>query len=162
MRAQQTALPTALAFDLPVTADSRLVEAGNLFEGADIAANRWQLAYPSNWARYRNPFAPSWGEPYTQIVKRMSAVIADTLEVAKGREALLVSHQLPIWTVRSWVEGWSLAHLPFQRECSLASVTSLIFEDDTLVGCYYWEPAGHLLSKAADMVPGTSAAQLPQ
>lgn len=160
LRTQQTALPSALAYDLPITADSRLVEGWNHFEGADIAANKLQALHPSHWRNFLNPLRPSWGEPYAQILERMRAVIADTLEVSMGREALLVSHQLPIWMVRSWVEGWPLAHLPFQRECSLASITSLVFDDYTLVGCYYWEPAGQLLKFAADLVPGTSEAQV--
>ncbi|MCS4483880.1 histidine phosphatase family protein [Gleimia sp. 6138-11-ORH1] len=159
LRTQQTALPAALEYDLPVTADARLVEAWNHFEGADIASNWKQALRPEHWSQFLNPFRPSWGEPYVQILARMRSVIADTLEVAYGREALLVSHQLPIWVVRSWVEGWPLAHLPYQRECSLASITSLVFDDYTLVGCYYWEPAGHLLKHAADLVPGTSEAQ---
>lgn len=160
LRAQQSAGPAARLFNLPVTADSRLVEAGNSFQGATAAEIRATALNPVEWGRFVNPLRPSWGEPYTQIVERMRSVVADTLEVAMGREALLVSHQLPIWALRSWLEGWPLAHLPFQRECSLASLTSLVFDDYTLVGLYYWEPAVHLLEQAADLVPGKSEAQL--
>lgn len=160
LRAQQSAGPAARLFNLPVTADSRLVEAGNSFQGATAAEIRATALNPVEWRRFANPLRPSWGEPYTQIVERMRSVVADTLEVAMGREALLVSHQLPIWALRSWLEGWPLAHLPFQRECSLASLTSLVFDDYTLVGLYYWEPAAHLLEQAADLVPGKSEAQL--
>ena len=46
-----------------------------------------------------------------------------------------------------------------ESPCALASLTSLTFEDRTLVGLAYWEPAGDLLRQARDMVPGTSSAQ---
>ena len=78
--------------------------------------------------------------------------------VVPGREALLVSHQLPVWTTRLWLEGRSYLHDPRRRQCSLASLTSLTFDGRTLVGLAYWEPAGDLLRSAEDMVPGTSAA----
>ena len=82
----------------------------------------------------------------------------DAIEPVEGREALLVSHQLPVWATRLWLEGRPLVHDPRHRQCSLASLTSLTFDDRTLVGLSYWEPAGDLLRRAEDMVPGTSAA----
>lgn len=160
LRAQQSATAASFLFDLPVGADSRLVEAANSFEGATASQIRATAFSPSQWDRFANPLKPSWGEPYSRVLQRMRSVVAETLEAARGREALLVSHQLPIWTLRSALEGWPLAHLPFQRECSLASLTSLVFDDYTLTGLYYWEPAAHLLAEAADLVPGQSAAHL--
>jgi broad specificity phosphatase PhoE len=52
-----------------------------------------------------------------------------------------VSHQLPIWVTRRSVEGKRLWHHPSNRECALASVTSLTFTGDTITGVSYAEPA---------------------
>lgn len=158
-RAQETAAPTAAAFGLELGANPDLIEADNFFEGLQINNNRWILAHPRYWSWYKNPFTPSWGEPYPEVVQRMSRAIKQALVAARGGEAVLVSHQLPIWTMRRFVERKSLAHDPRKRECSLASVTSLTFADDQLISWDYWEPVAHLLKQAADMVPGTSEAQ---
>ena len=158
LRAQQTAAPTARAYGLAVEADPRLIEAGNEFEGMQVNKNRWALAHPRYWPRYRDPFLPSWGEPYAQISQRMAAAIAAAAQQARGHEALLVSHQLPIVTVQRFLEGKALAHNPLWRQCSLASLTSVTFDGDQLVGWNYTEPAIGLLVEAADMNPGASGA----
>ncbi|MEZ7898449.1 MAG: histidine phosphatase family protein [Flaviflexus sp.] len=157
-RAQETAAPTAEATGLPIEVDERLIEAGNNFEGVAVNKNRLVLAHPRYWSWYTNPFEPSWGEPYTNVVRRMSGAVATALVEARGGEAVLFSHQLPIWTMRRFVERKWLAHDPRKRQCSLASVTSLTFADSQLLALDYWEPAAGLLNKASDMVPGTSAA----
>ncbi|MBM7825907.1 broad specificity phosphatase PhoE [Arcanobacterium pluranimalium] len=158
-RAIETGTPTAVACGLPVVHDARLIEADNYFEGLAVNDNRWMLAHPQYWSWYKNPFEPSWGEPYTEIVARMSAVISESIDLARGGEAVLVSHQLPIWTMRRFVEQKSLAHDPRKRECSLASVTSLTFADKQLISWKYWEPVAELMRRAQDMVPGTSEAE---
>ena len=158
-RARETGAPTAAAFGLAPTTDPRLIEAGNSFEGVAVNRNRWILAHPANWSSYVNPLRPSWGEPYREIVERMRGAVVSALGIAEGHEALLVSHQLPVWSLRLFLEGRPLAHDPRRRQCALASLTSLTFEDRTLVGLAYWEPAGDLLRQARDMVPGTSSAQ---
>jgi broad specificity phosphatase PhoE len=63
-------------------------------------------------------------------------------EQAEGREALCVSHQLPIWTLRRFLEAKRLWHDPRNRQCSLASLTSLVFDGEALVDIVYSEPAG--------------------
>ena len=73
---------------------------------------------------------------------------------------MLVSHQLPIWTMRRFVEGRPLAHDPRKRECSLCSVTSLSFIGRQLVSVGYDEPAAELVSRARDVTPGASAAEI--
>ena len=158
-RARESGAPTAAAFGLAPTMDPRLIEAGNSFEGVAVNRNRWSLAHPAYWSSYVNPLRPSWGEPYREIVERMRGAVVAALDVAEGHEALLVSHQLPVWSLRLFLEGRPLAHDPRRRQCALASLTSLTFEDRTLVGLAYWEPAGDLLRQARDMVPGTSSAQ---
>ena len=67
-------------------------------------------------------------------------------DLAKGKDAICVSHQLPIWILRSYVEGRRLMHDPRKRECTLASVTSFhLDEEGMIVGTSYTEPARELL-----------------
>jgi broad specificity phosphatase PhoE len=63
-------------------------------------------------------------------------------ELAAGHEALCVSHQLPIWTLRRFVTGQRLWHDPRRRQCALASLTSLVFTGTELTQLRYTEPAG--------------------
>ena len=150
-RAQQTAAPIAGKLDLPVETDDRLIEAGNDFEGKTFGVGDGAMRHPANWWRLRNPWRPSWGEPYREIAARMLGAVATAREAARGHEAVCVSHQLPIWTVRLHLEGRSYLHDPRKRECGLASVTSLVYDDDRLVRLEYAEPAG---ATDPDAVPG--------
>ena len=150
-RAQQTAGPIAEALSLPVTVDERLIEAGNAFEGLRVGVGDGVLRAPRHWWKLRNPFRPSWGEPYVEIAARMLAAVEAARDAARGAAAVCVSHQLPIWTVRLHVEGRRYVHDPRRRQCGLASVTSLIYEDDKVVGVAYAEPAG---ATDPDAVPG--------
>jgi len=150
-RAQQTAAPLAGARSLPVQIDERLIEAGNAFEGMAVAGGAGVFRAPGNWWKLRNPFQPSWGEPYVEIASRMLAAVEAARDAARGHEAVLVSHQLPIWTVRLHLEGRRYLHDPRRRECALASVTSLIYEGDRFVRLGYAEPAG---ATDPDAVPG--------
>ena len=61
---------------------------------------------------------------------------------ARGHEAVLVSHQLPIWVARRAAEERRLWHNPARRECALGSVTSFTYTDGTITGVSYAEPAG--------------------
>ncbi len=141
-RAQQTAAPMAAALSLPVTVDDRLIEAGNLFEGLRVGVGDGALRVPKHWWKLRNPFRPSWGEPYDEIAARMRGAVEDARDAARGVAAALVSHQLPIWTLRLHVEGRRYLHDPRRRQCGLASVTSLTYEGDRMVAVAYAEPAG--------------------
>src|SRR6185437_5364907 len=100
------------------------------------------LKHPGNWVHIRNPFRPSWGEPYEEIAARMLAAIAAARESAIGREAVCVSHQLPIWTARRKIEHKRLWHDPRRRQCALGSVTSFVFDGDAVVEVRYHEPSG--------------------
>ena len=53
-----------------------------------------------------------------------------------------MSHQLPIVVLRRRAEGVHRWHDPRKRQCSLASITSLTFDGDVIVGVEYSEPAG--------------------
>ena len=72
-RAQQTAAPIAEVLSLPVAIDERLIEAGNAFEGLRVGVGDGALREPKHWWKLRNPFRPSWGEPYVEIAARMLA-----------------------------------------------------------------------------------------
>jgi broad specificity phosphatase PhoE len=150
-RAQQTAAPIAGKLDLPVEVDDRLIEAGNAFEGLRVGVGDGALRSPQHWWKLRNPFRPSWGEPYVEIAARMLAAVEAARDAARGAAAVCVSHQLPIWTLRLHLEGRRYAHDPRRRQCGLASVTSLTYDGDRFVGLSYAEPAG---ATPSDAVPG--------
>lgn len=147
-RAQETAQPLAAILDLDVGTDPRLIEAANSFEGETFGVGDSSLRHPGVWWRLRNPFRPSWGEPYVQIVARMLAAAEDARDRARGHEVVLVSHQLPIWAVRRAAEGRRLWHNPRRRECALASLTSLEYDGEDLVNLVYSEPSAGLLPGA--------------
>jgi broad specificity phosphatase PhoE len=152
-RARQTAAPIAARLGLPVLLDERLIESDNVFEGRTVGVGDGALRSPRAWWHLRNPFLPSWGEPYSRVALRMHAAAEVAREAARGHEAVLVSHQLPIWVARLSAEHRHLWHDPRRRECSLASVTSLTYDGDRLVSVGYAEPCADLLP-AANPVPG--------
>lgn len=147
-RAQETAQPLSDLISLPITTDPRVIEAGNKFEGLKVGVGDGALRQPRYWPWLWNPFRPSWGEPFTEIAARMKVAVDDAREAARGHEAVIVSHQLPVWTARRFYENARYAHDPRKRQCSLASLTSLKFDDDQFVGLVYSEPAGHLIPDA--------------
>ena len=145
-RAQETAAPIARAHGIEITTDERLLEAANVFEGKSFELGSGVLKHPSSWRHLYNPWKPSWGEPYEEQINRMLAAIFAARKAANGKDAIVVSHQLPIWILRSAIEGRSLLHDPRKRICTLASVTSVHFDDEGVIsGLSYSEPAGHLL-----------------
>lgn len=141
-RAQETAVPIAEALDLTPVTDERLIEAGNAFEGLTVGVGDGALRRPEYWPLLRNPFRPSWGEPYLEIAHRMLGVVHRARTAAAGHEAVCVSHQLPIWTLRRFLAGERLWHDPRRRQCSLGSVTSFLFDDESLADIAYAEPGG--------------------
>ena len=145
-RAQETAAPIARAHAIDIHTDDRLIEAGNIFEGKKFELGSGVLRHPASWKHLYNPWKPSWGEPYEEQISRMLAAVFDANKAAKGKDAIVVSHQLPIWILRSAIEGRRLLHDPRKRECTLASVTSIHFDDQGMIsGTSYMEPAKHLL-----------------
>ncbi len=145
-RAQETAAPIARAHGLEITTDERLIEAGNVFEGKSFELGSGVLKHPASWRHLYNPWKPSWGEPYEEQINRMLAAVFAAHKAANGKDAIVVSHQLPIWILRSAIEGRSLLHDPRKRICTLASVTSIHFDDQGVIsGLSYAEPASHLL-----------------
>ena len=103
-----------------------------------------RVHYSWHWDRVPQYFL------YQDEVLQSTPVAGTVAQIAAdGHEALLVSHQLPIWVTRLRAEGRPFFHDPRKRECSLASVTSLRFDGDRFVGLDYSEPV-------ADLLPGAS------
>lgn len=144
-RARQTADPLARRLGLDVRIDPRVGEAGSRLEGLRLAGAERVLRTPAAWRHLWNPFRPSWGEPYVEVVARMRSAVEDARDAARGHEAVLVSHQLPIWTTALHLQGRPLVHHPRRRRCTLASITSLEFAGDELTSLTYSEPAADLL-----------------
>jgi broad specificity phosphatase PhoE len=138
-RAQETAQPVADRLGLTITTDDRLIESGNVLEGKSVSLASLAIN-PLNWRYLWNPFRPSWGEPYTEVVARVGKVIDRAREAGRGREAVCVSHQLPIWVSRLAAENRPLWHNPNSRQCALGSVTGLTFDGDLLTGVSYAVP----------------------
>jgi broad specificity phosphatase PhoE len=153
-RAQQTAAPVAARHGLRISIDDRIIEADNIFEGQRVGVGDGILKNPKAWRHLYNPFTPSWGEPYVELAGRMRAAVSAARTAARGHEAVLVSHQLPVWIARLDAEQRRFVHDPRKRQCGLASLTSLSFDDDKLVAITYTEPSADLVRKA-----GKSASQ---
>ena len=147
-RAQETVAPIIAKHKLSLTTDKNLIEAGNIFEGKKFELGSGVLRHPSSWRYLYNPWKPSWGEPYDQLISRMLKGLFAARDAAGGKDAICVSHQLPIWILRSAVEGRRLLHDPRKRECTLASVTSFELDNEGMISSVsYSEPAKHLLPK---------------
>ena len=147
-RAQETVAPIIAKHKLSLTTDKNLIEASNIFEGKKFELGSGVLRHPSSWRYLYNPWKPSWGEPYDQLISRMLKGLFTARDAAGGKDAICVSHQLPIWILRSAVEGRRLLHNPRKRECTLASVTSFELDSEGMISSVsYSEPAKHLLPK---------------
>ena len=141
-RAQETAAPIAARHDLPIDTDEDLIESANFFEGKRVSPGDGAWRSPRFWWQLRNPFTPSWGEPYAQIAARMATAVDKARSRAIGHEVVCVSHQLPVWTARQYLSGNRLWHDPRKRECGVGSVTTLVYDGDRLADVEYCVPAG--------------------
>lgn len=155
-RARETAAPIAQAHGLPVALDDDLTESHNVLEGLVVDG----ATLRARWRHLLNPVRPSWGEPYREVAARMQVALERTRGHAEGYEGVMVSHQLPIWMLRRSLERRRLVHHPRRRECSLASVTTVLFHGTYPVRVMYAEPAAPLLAGAVD-VTGASREALP-
>ncbi|CAN5530638.1 histidine phosphatase family protein [soil metagenome] len=153
-RTQESAAPWVSHFGLDIATDPRLIEPSNQFEGYNI---RRELKRRPWLARYLiNPTKPSWGEPFVSIRNRMMAAVADIHQATESGEAVIVSHQLPIWMVARTVQHRRLASDPRTRRCSLSSITTIAWQDSAdgtgeFVEVDYQEPAKELLAESIDL-----------
>ena len=122
--------------------DDNLIEAGNSFEGLRFAVGDGALRKPKHWLQAAQPVHPVVG----RALHPDRAPHARRGEQGAGRGGRarggLRLHQLPVWTLRRFLQGDRLWHDPRRRQCSLASLTSLVYVGDTLVDIVYSEPAG--------------------
>ena len=161
-RARETGAPLAAVRGLTPVIDPRVIESSNKFEGINFGAGaKTFLKRPDLLRHMYNPLRPSWGEPYDEIAGRMVAALHDARDAARGHEAVIVSHQLPIWTTRLFLERRSFLHHPKSRQCTLCSLTSVVFDDDRMVQVRYSEPAGDLIPVGDRSAP-FSAGGAPQ
>ena len=148
-RTQESAAPWAVRFGVEIEIDRRLIEPANAFEGVNIRKElrrRPLLAH-----RLVNPLRPSWGEPFASIRRRMMEAVADIHESTEHGEAVIVSHQLPIWMVARSVARRPLATDPRRRRCSLSSITTITKRGKRFVEVDYQEPAREMLAEAIDL-----------
>ncbi|MEO6821354.1 MAG: histidine phosphatase family protein [Candidatus Nanopelagicales bacterium] len=157
-RAVQTATPVAASHGLQIRTDDRLLEATNVFQGKRISIGDGVLRQPRAWRHLYNPFTPSWGEPYVDLAARMRVAVGEARERAKGHEAVLVSHQLPIWVARLDAEHRRFVHDPRRRQCALASLTSFVYDADELVAITYAEPSADLIAAAGHSAASAAGA----
>jgi len=139
-RAQETAQPVADRLGLKITTEDQLIESENVLEGKTVSLKHL-ARNPANWRYLWDPFTPSWGEPYKKVASRVWAVVERACGEAAGREAVCVSHQLPIWVTRLHAEHKHLWHHPNSRQCALGSVTSFTFDGTELTSVSYAVPA---------------------
>jgi broad specificity phosphatase PhoE len=149
LRTLQSARPISEALNLSVSTENQIIEPTNIFEGktvglATVSAN------PGYLLKLCNPFQPSWGEPYKQIVARMTEALRRAWDQTPRGEIVMVSHQLPIWTLHLSASGKPLWHDPRSRRCDLSSITSFEFKNEKLVEVDYRDPAKSLRTKAVD------------
>ena len=148
-RAVESAKTLSDRIGVPITVDERLNEGLNTFQGTRLSAGRI-VSNPSTWASFRNPWRPSWGEPYREISERMMAMAEDAWNSVDEGEVVLVSHQVAIWTFHRTVAGIPLPHMPNQRRCALSSITSFRKISTKWREESYREPATDLLDNAID------------
>jgi broad specificity phosphatase PhoE len=150
-RAQESAAPWAKKFGLEIQTDDRLIEPTNKFEGKKFEFGPQVLTRPESWPWITNPFKPSWGEPFVSIAARMLAAVEAAWEATEdGGEAVLVSHQLPIWMVHRSVTDKKLYHDPRRRRCNLSSITTLTRQGTGFAEVNYQDPARDLLAASVD------------
>lgn len=145
-RTRESARPFTELFDISAMIDDRVIEPTNAFEGKRM---KKAVLNPLNWRYLVRPSVPSWGEPFTSIAERMRHAMDDVWDETDDGDAVIVSHQAPIWITHLAVAGDKLAHNPATRRCALSSVTSFERHDGVWQEVGYVEPA--VTSSAVDV-----------
>jgi broad specificity phosphatase PhoE len=155
-RTQESAAPVAKLLGLTPIIDERIIEPTNVFEGKRMRGPDSALRDPANWKYLRNPWRPSWGEPYRSIASRMLAAMTDAVNSSEAGDIVMVSHQLPIMTVHRALANKSFMNDPRRRRCALSSITTCEWRDETFtergfVEVGYADPAAPLSDGAIDV-----------
>jgi len=149
-RTLESSLAVQELFGLEPIVDERVIEPHNKFEGTTVSIENI-LRRPYTWWELRNPLRPSWGEPFVSVQARMLAVLEDAWSTTESGDAVIVSHQMPIWITHLAIAGRPLFHNPKNRRCSLSSITSFEKVDGNFVEVDYREPAASLLGSSIDV-----------
>tara|TARA_B100000902_G_scaffold185948_1_gene178329 strand:- start:155 stop:790 length:636 start_codon:yes stop_codon:yes gene_type:complete len=149
-RARESAAPLSKLTSVEIVEDDRLIEGRNDFEGSKISPGAF-LSNPSFIKSLRNPFLPSWGEPFREISNRMLSMAEEAWNSVDDGEVALVSHQIAIWILHRTIAGIPLPHFPTQRRCSLSSVTTVRKVGNSWREESYREPAASLVGEAEDL-----------
>ena len=149
-RTLESSLGVQELFGIEPIVDDRVIEPHNFFEGKRLTASN-VLRHPSYLWQLRNPFRPSWGEPFASVRGRMLAALEDAWANTESGDAAIVSHQMPIWITHLGVSGQPLFHNPKKRRCALSSITSFEKVDGKFVEVDYREPASSLLGSSIDV-----------
>jgi broad specificity phosphatase PhoE len=155
-RTQESAAPVAKLLGLTPLIDERIIEPTNVFEGKRMRGPDSALRDPANWKYLRNPWRPSWGEPYRSIASRMLAAMTDAVNSTESGDIVMVSHQLPIMTVHRALANQSFMNDPRRRRCALSSITTCEWRDESFVErgfveVAYADPAAPLSDGAIDV-----------
>ena len=138
-RALESAEPISAEFGVGIEQRDDLVEASSKLEGGRYRASLRVLRQPSVWVHLRNPFQPSWGEPFREVAERMSREVIAAARAHPDGHVVLVSHELPIWMVHRLATHKRLFHDPRRRRCALSSITSLRVEGESFTEIGYRE-----------------------
>ena len=155
-RTQESAAPVARLLGLTPLIDERIIEPTNVFEGKRMSGPDSALRDAANWKYLRNPWRPSWGEPYRSIASRMLAAMTEAVTSTETGDIVMVSHQLPIMTVHRALANKSFMNDPRRRRCALSSITTCEWRDETFVErgfveVGYADPAAPLSDGAIDV-----------
>lgn len=150
-RAVESAAPIERGLSLSAETVDGLLEASSRLEGGQFAMKLSIVTKPAAWRYLVNPFKPSWGEPFDEVLARTLAVFESLRGDQSGGDVVLVGHQLPIWLMHRHVTGKPLFHDPRKRRCALSSITSFEWSGDRLTEVGYREPARDLYSRSTDV-----------
>ena len=131
---------------LMLTADERVIEAGNEFRGKRIGHGEGALWKNGNWKLVTNLYKPSWGESYQHIAQRMDDFAREKVAQHPGEQIVVVSHESPIFSYRHYLETGHPEHWMFLRHTALASVTSVTYDNETgrVMSITYVDPAANV------------------
>lgn len=149
LRARESAEHIQNVFKAEIEIDERLIEPHNIFEGYRMTPRT--VAIRSNlFFHMRNPFKPSWGEPFAEIAHRVLAAMREAASQTSDGDVVIVSHQAVIVMAQRAIAGKRLYHDPRKRRCSLSSITSFEVRGQEFIEVDYREPALSLEQQAID------------
>lgn len=125
MRAYQTAGMVGVQLGLPVMTDYRLREMDvGAWEG--MLYSQIKAEYTETYERFTtNPLTavPPRGEAILDVAERMLEVLDDYAQLHAGQRLLVVTHEIPLSTVRCLVRGCTLACMWDNPPMNSATVT---------------------------------------